>query len=413
MNNQFLNLAIAMVLFVSISSTAQENTSNEKYIKSSIHSEILNENRDFWVQLPDTYNPNSEEKYPVIYLIDGISLESQLKLVYDNYWGHYMPHMILVGISNRKNRNRDLTPTKIETRRGAAMTSETGESANFRKFIADELIPYIDSTYRTTDYRTLIGHSYGGLFVIETLIEQPKLFKNYIAADPSLEWDNQVLVTRAKEKGLDVEGRSLFISMAAEQLHMYDESVTVQNFRKDTSEFTLFARSIADFGDIASETKGLKFGFKIYTEELHGTIPLPTMIDGLQFVFKWFQFQHPQKYNNPETSVKEIEQLLSNQEKIYTENYGYPSPPMVEELFIGYGYMNLQMGSPEKAELFFKNAVKYYPKSANAFDSYGEFLESQDKVEEALKIANKAYELSGSDYHKDRIETLKSKLAEK
>ena len=413
MNNQFLNLAIAMVLLVSISSIAQENTSNEKYIKGSIHSETLNEDRDFWVQLPDTYHPNSEEKYPVIYLIDGISLESQLKLVYDNYWGHYMPHMILVGISNRKNRNRDLTPTKIETRRGAAMTSETGESGNFRKFLADELIPYIDSNYKTTDYRTLIGHSYGGLFVVETLIEQPELFKNYIAADPSLEWDNQALVNRAKEKGLDLKGRSLFISMAAEQLHMYDESVTVQNFREDTSEFTLFARSIADFGDLASEAKGLKFGYKIYTEELHGTIPLPTMIDGLQFAFKWFQFQHPQKYNNPETSVKEIEELLSNQAKIYSENYGYEAAPMVEELFIGYGYMNMQMGSPEKAELFFKNAVKYYPKSANAFDSYGEFLESQDKVQEALKYANKAYEISGSDYHKGRIETLKSKLAEK
>jgi len=410
MNNQFLNLAIAMVVFVSLPSIAQENTSIEKYITGSIHSETLNEERDFWVQLPDTYQPNSEEKYPVIYLIDGISLESQLKLVYDNYWGHYMPHMILVGISNRENRNRDLTPTKIETRRGAAMTSETGESANFRKFIAEELIPYIDSNYRTSDYRTLIGHSYGGLFVVETLIEQPELFNNYIAADPSLEWDNQVLVSRAKNKELDLNGRSLFISMAAEQLHMFDESVTVQNFREDTSEFTLFSRSIADFGDIASETKGLKFGFKIYTDELHGTIPLPTMIDGLQFVFNWFQFQHPQKYNNPETSVKEIEELLSNQEKIYTENYGYPSPPMVEELFIGYGYMNMQMGSPEKAELFFKNAIKYYPTSANAYDSYGEFLEGQEKFKEALSYAEKAYGISGSDYHKERVASLASRI---
>ncbi len=410
MNNQFISLAVAILLFVSIPTVAQEKTSDEKHITASIQSEILNEERDFWIQLPETYNPKSEEKYPVVFLLDGFSLKQNLQTVYNNYWGHYIPHVILVGISNRTNRTRDLTPTKIESRRGGPMNDESGGSANFRKFIAEELIPHIDSNYKTTNYRTLIGHSYGGLFVIETLIEQPELFKNYIAADPSLDWDNQVLLTLATDKNQNFTGRSLFISLAAEQLHMFDANVTVQNFREDTSEFTLFARSIADFTDLVEKSKDLNFGYKIYPEELHGTVPLPTMIDGLQFTFNWFQFKEPQKYNNPETTVEELEKLLLNQEKIYTKNYGYTAAPMVEELIIAYGYMNMQMGSPQKAELFFRNGVKFYPKSANANDSYGEFLESQEKFKEALRYAEKAFEISGSEYHKERVATLKSKI---
>ena len=78
-------------------------------IVDSIFSKTLNESRDFWVRLPDNFQPDSNEKYAVIYLMDGFSLESTLEAVYDNYWGHYLPQMILVGVSNRSNRIRDLT----------------------------------------------------------------------------------------------------------------------------------------------------------------------------------------------------------------------------------------------------------------------------------------------------------------
>jgi predicted alpha/beta superfamily hydrolase len=50
-------------------------------------------------------NPNSEEKYAVIYMLDGFSLKSTPEAVYDNYWGNYLPHMILVGVSNRTRDN--------------------------------------------------------------------------------------------------------------------------------------------------------------------------------------------------------------------------------------------------------------------------------------------------------------------
>ena len=377
----------------------------------SLYSETLKSYRDYWIKLPDNYNPKSEAKYPVIYLLDGFSLKENLEVVYNNYWGHYLPPMILVGVSNRTNRTRDLTISKVETRRGAAMQAETGGAEEFTKFLKDELMPYIDKAYPTTSYRTLIGHSYAGLFTIYTLLNNSELFTNYLAIDPSIEWDNQKLLADAKEKFKkdNFQEKSLFVALAAEQLHMQDESVTIENVINDESEFSQFSRTIIDFLEFAISQKQnkLNFNWKVYPEDIHGTVPLPAMIDGLVTMFKWFQFKSPQKYNNPKTSIDEIRVLLNNQEVIYTEHFGYKVPPMVEELFNGYGYMNLQMEQPEKAFLFFDMAIKYYPKSANSYDGMADYYIYKKDDKKAIEYLKKAYDISGSDYLNNKLNNLK------
>jgi predicted alpha/beta superfamily hydrolase len=404
---------IGSILIINQDIIAQSTEQFQNQITDSIFSRSLNENRDFWVRLPENYDPNSKEKYAVIYLLDGFSLKSTIEAVYDNYRGHYLPHMILVGVSNRTNRTRDLTTSQIQIRRGSAMDAETGGAGSFTKFIEQELIPYIDSKYPTLAYRTLIGHSYAGLFTINMLVNHGHLFQNYIAIDPSLDWNDQKLLKQAKEKfkTADYSGKSLFVSLAAEQLHMHNESITIDNIMSDTSEFTLFARSIIDFSNFATaqNQNGLNFLWDVYPEDLHGTVPLPSMRDGLVSLFNWYQFKSPQKYNNPETPIEELVALLKEQEQIYTEHFGVPTAPMIDELLNGYGYMNMQMGQPKKAFMFFEMNIKQNPKSANAYDSMAEYYESQDDKENALKSLNKAFELSGADYYKNRIKEIEAK----
>ena len=413
---------LKIVLTIGLLIVFQEISSQSKLIQSSefeteivdtVYSELLKEYREFWVKLPENYNPNSNVKYPVVYLLDGFSLKENLEAVYDNYWGHYLPHMILIGISNKTNRIRDLTTSQIKMRRGQAMDKDTGGAENFTKFIDKELIPYIDKKYPTTPYRTLIGHSYAGLFTINMLVNHKYLFQNYIAIDPSLDWDDQKLFKEAKEKlsTESYEGKSLFVSLAAEQLHMWDEEITMENIMDDASEFTLFARSIIDFSTFATSQKqsGLNFSWKVYNEDLHGTVPLPTMRDGLIFLFKWYQFKSPQKYNNPETKVEDLVAQLEKQEEIYSTHFGYPFPPMIEEMFSGYGYMNLEMGQPEKAKMYFELATEYYPESANVYSSMADYYEAQGDFANAIKQVTKAFELSGNDLYKKRIEELKRK----
>ena len=411
----YLLVLIGSILMVNQHAIAQTTESQteqfQNRIVDSIFSKTLSESRDFWVRLPDNFQPDNDEKYAVIYLMDGFSLESTLEAVYGNYWGHYLPHMILVGVSNRKKRTRDLTTSQIKMRRGSAFDYETGGAETFTKFMEEELIPYIDSKYPTIAYRTLIGHSHAGQFTINMLVNHAHLFQNYIAIDPTLDWDNQKLLKQAKEKFKteDYHGKSLFVSLAAEMLHMQNESITIENVMSDTSEFSLPARSILEFSQLAKSQNQLNFSLKVYHEDLHGTVPLPSIRDGLIFLFKWYQFKSPQKYNNPDTPLEELVSLLKEQEQIYTEHFGVPTAPMIDEMLNGYGYMNMQMGQPKKAFMFFEMNIKYNPTSANAYDSMADYYEAQNDITNALRFVEKAAELSNDQYYKDRIQTLKNK----
>ncbi|OIQ31090.1 MAG: esterase [Bacteroidetes bacterium MedPE-SWsnd-G2] len=395
-------LIVAIAVFISFCNPLFANPDSET---KSIYSKLLGENREYWVNLPEQYNPNTPEKYPVIYLLDGMSLQENLSTVYNNYWGHFMPHCILVGISNQQNRTRDLTISAQDPAPKWNSKMQSGGAEKFTLFIEQELIPHIESQYKTSSYRTLIGHSYAGLFTINVFLNHSHLFTNYLAIDPSLDWADQKLLKTAKTKlnSNRYHNKSLVLTMASEQLHIFDASVNFDNVKQDKTEFTISPRSILSFADYAEADTTLNFKFQNYPEDLHGTVPLPSMMDGLKFLFEWFQFKSPQKYNNPETSIEEIKALLDTQAKIYKSHLGYDVPPMIEEMFNGYGYMNLQMGYPEKSKLFFELGIKYYPESANAYDSMADYNLSTNDTKSAIANVKKAYELSKSDYYKNRL----------
>lgn len=413
MKKSTLLILIISSLFIFNQKLIGQSKSTAQTTIDTLFSKTLDEYREFWVKLPENYDFNNNQEYPVVYLLDGISLQNSLETVYDNYWGHYLPHMILVGISNRTNRTRDLTTSKVNMRRGSSFKKESGGAENFTEFMENELIPYIDNKYRSLGHRTLIGHSYAGLFTINMLINHKHIFQNYIAIDPSLDWDNQKLLKEAKEKltSESYKGKSLFVSLAAEQLHIWDEEVTMENIMNDSSEFTLFARSIIEFSNYTKSQKknGLNFSWKVYNEDLHGTVPLPSIRDGLIFLFEWYQFKSPQKYNNPATPIEELVSLLKKQEQIYSQNFGVPTAPMISELLSGYGYMNMQMEQYEKAFMFFQMNIKYNPKNPTAYEAMADFYEFQKDKENTLKYLNKAFNLSGENYYKLKIEAIYKK----
>ncbi|WP_313230563.1 alpha/beta hydrolase-fold protein [Stenotrophomonas acidaminiphila] len=103
--------------------------------------------------------------------------------------------LLVVGIENTQ-RRRDMTgPTQVDSDRRIAPV--VGGSAAFRAFIAEELVPEIARRYRTTGARGIIGESLAGLFIVETLFEQPALFDTWIAFSPSLWWNDAALTRSA------------------------------------------------------------------------------------------------------------------------------------------------------------------------------------------------------------------------
>ena len=160
-----------------------------------IQSRVLNEPRPLMIAKPARYDEEADA-YPVLYLLDGdthfhhtsgiVSFLAETKRA---------PEMLVVAVPNT-NRNRDLTPpTQAEL--DLRFAPIHGGAEVFLRFFSDELIPFVERSYRTRPYRILVGHSFGGLFAINALTKRPNLFNAYIAIDPSLHWNDQKLVAQA------------------------------------------------------------------------------------------------------------------------------------------------------------------------------------------------------------------------
>src|SRR5438874_8576074 len=182
-------------------STWAEGRSSPVVIGETIQlqSKILKESRSLLISKPPEYD-SSTDRYPVLYLLDGEThfqyTSAVVKFLADD---DRMPGMIVVGIDSEdtKHRTHDLTPPSSDETDNRFSPGNGGADV-FLSFMADELVPFIDKTYRTRPYRLLVGHSFGGLFAIYALIKKPHLFNAYVAADPSLYWNKGAVVAEAE-----------------------------------------------------------------------------------------------------------------------------------------------------------------------------------------------------------------------
>ncbi|WMI64780.1 alpha/beta hydrolase-fold protein [Aestuariibaculum sp. YM273] len=166
-----------------------------------IKSDILNEERPIIISLPVGYD-NSKANYPVIYVLDGLqNIKHTVGTVELLTESGLIPPIIVVGIESL-DRTRDLTPSKagqnIHGGVGNTGLSQSGGAPKFLEFLSEELVPYVDSNYRTHPYRILEGHSLGGLFSVYALMENNDLFDAFIVEAPALWWNEEEMTEKAK-----------------------------------------------------------------------------------------------------------------------------------------------------------------------------------------------------------------------
>ena len=183
----------------------------------TIASKTLGEDRPYWVYLPGSYDSDTSgsQFYPVMYLLDGDwhfpSASGVVQFMSSGINGNVqIPELIIVAIPNT-NRTRDLTPSHTTIGfdgEEAEFLQASGGGDAFLEFVRTELFPKIESDYRTTPHRILVGHSFGGVLVLHALLDAPDMFQSYIAIDPSLWWDDQLLVRQAEKIFADDQERN-------------------------------------------------------------------------------------------------------------------------------------------------------------------------------------------------------------
>ncbi|WP_458626369.1 alpha/beta hydrolase [Winogradskyella sp. PC D3.3] len=195
-----LSLILLLIVQISYGQKSIEKISETEFSIGKtikIKSQLLNEMRDLNIYLPINYSKDSLKTYPVIYLLDGSKDEDFVHISgivqFGSFsWINMIPETIVVGIGN-VDRKRDFTyPSQSKLDKKEFPTS--GKSEKFISFIEKELQPFIDSEYRTSEIKTIIGQSLGGLLTTEILFKKPELFDNYIIVSPSLWWDDEKLL---------------------------------------------------------------------------------------------------------------------------------------------------------------------------------------------------------------------------
>ncbi len=135
--------------------------------------------------------PRAGKRYPVIYLIDGglaQDFEHIAGLAQLGALSWLTQEFVVVGVET-VDRRRELA---FPVERDAQLKKDyptAGESERFRRYLVDEVKPFVEARYRTSGEDLVLGESLAGLFIVETLLREPRAFDTYIAMDPSLWWD--------------------------------------------------------------------------------------------------------------------------------------------------------------------------------------------------------------------------------
>jgi predicted alpha/beta superfamily hydrolase len=236
----------------------------------TLQSKVLGETRRLNVYAPPGYSESSTMRLPVLYMPDGGLAEDFLHvagLVQVLVGNGTMRPFLLVGIENTQ-RRRDLTgPTTNEEDKKIA--SRVGGSAAFRQFIRTELMPAIKQRYRTTPETAIVGESLAGLFIVETLLQEPDLFDTYLAFDPSLWWNNGTLLGQANKIIRAYTGPAKTLYLAASS-------------QPDIAEETKQLAATLQ----AANKPNLTWHYTPLPAETHATIYHPAALQAFRLVFK-------------------------------------------------------------------------------------------------------------------------------
>ena len=367
----------AILLFLQICQAQEPIFSGETY---SIYSRILEEERQFFVSLPESYTDDpfyQDKHYPVMILLDGGSLFPLVSsMVYRMAHGsiEQIPEMIVVGVANT-DRNRDFRP--VYSSENDKLVENQDEGAGpFMKFLDDELIPTIHENYRTLDSKILVGHSFGGLFAVNAWLNHQN-FDAYLAIDPSLWWEdeavNQQLATYLREKK-HLKG-SLYISQSS---NPFNPGITGSRI----------GRAVQRFNGLLEENSRMDLfvEYDFFENEDHFSIPLISVYEGLRKLYKGYKYP--------------LGELVHKSDKEIKTHYHHLAQRLGEGLLppgklldqVGLYLLNSENKPDEAIGILQLNTV-YYPQTYITWYHLGQAWGRKGEVEKAKSAFRKALEI--------------------
>lgn len=368
-------IVVLLALFISTIPVLSQEDGDPVSIGSYriLHSKILNEDRILLINLPRGYDETTIS-YPVLYILYGGQVQGYfaeaVHIVDRLSVGSKIPDMIIVGVKNT-DRYRDCLPI--------SRNGEPGGAENFLKFFKEELIPFIDQSYRTKDFRILLGPQAGAAFSVYALMGNPELFKVNIITNPFWIRSNREYMLTKADDFFNKEGllkNFLFISIypSTDNEAMLEY---LQKFKSNVEkgkriDFTLILNTIEDREEDVVPPSGLRKGLKTFFKDYK--FPKEIEIDGLE----------------------DLKEYYNNLSQKYSYEIDIPEFTLIRQ---GDGLEERQKF--EEAKILYEYVLNKYPHDLNSYNRLADLYRKWGDYELSIK------------YYKQFLERSKSPIIER
>lgn len=327
MKNKILVFVLLFCLFPLTKIKAQEIANVQE---TTIKSKILNQKRPILIYTPQDYNDNTLNSYDVIYVFDSQNRE-EFDLVHSAIgFLNFSKKFIIVGICSPYyqetdySRPNDYLPKPVNV--SFYQLTKNPNSDNFSKYLTDEVFPFINSKYRTTNNNYAIGHSLSASFVIDKFINSTDVFKGYIAVSPNFAYDDYRLANEFSKFDINSlkENKFLYTSQSDEYKTMPEQwNIGYEKYKDNISQ--------------KQDSGKLTLINKEFPEENHWGVYLPSLTFGLKNLNTFIQ-NNPEKPNGEFHTITIKVKTLNKDDEVYIvgnqESLGNWNPSKIKMNYI-------------------------------------------------------------------------------
>ncbi len=342
------------------------NTILSQAIYETIRSNKLNEDRQLKILLPRGYNEEDSKRYPLIIVFDGDYLFEAVSgnVDYYSYWED-MPEAIVVGIKQEDQRYDDTMYSEQNS-----LPIEKG--ASFFEFIGMELIPYLNNSFKTENFRVAVGHGLTANFIDYYLLKDVPLFQAYISISPEL----APKMSQYLSEQLSAIQTKVFYYLAT-------SSNDEPSIKKGAESLNKSITSI--------DNKNLLYNFDSFEGPSHYALPAHAIPKALESIFFVFQPISKKEYN------ESILQLDTSPVDYLTEKY-----QMIKDLFgiekqiLVNDFKAIEAAIKKKEQWQYyeelgKLARKEYPETLLGNYYLARYYEEMGEPKKAMKMYKSAY----------------------
>ena len=367
-----MNHKLLLILFFisSVTLYSQETDSiRNNTIYDKIYSDKLSTEREITIQLPRDYNLDEEKRYPVFIVFDGDYLFEIVSgnVDYMSFWGD-IPEAIVVGINQIDSRYND---TSVVDNINFTPISST---AKFFEFVSQELIPYINKNYRTTNFRVAVGHERTANFINFFLIKKVPIMNGYIAVSPKY--------TKKMKEYL-----AQYLISSSQNIYYY-LSTSNEDFQSISGDVLDFNQRLDSLNN-----ENIHYKFQNLVIPSHYTLPAYTIPYSIEDMFSIYKDINRIEYDSIilKLETSPVKYLEEKYEKI-KNHFG-----VIKEMSIN-DFIAVEQYIDEKEKFhFFKDLAKLATSKyrETILPSYymGRFYEETGDTEKAMHIYRSAYNM--------------------